>query len=122
MQTLLILALKIIILWKVGNMTKLVFPSEGIKKNIKPNIDSTINYLNSASASAYFDIPSDFGYYNYLQDLKNTINSYKREAENILDISSKVDTNFDNLENELKKDAQLLPTNKMSARDRMIVL
>lgn len=122
MQTLLILALKIIILWKVGNMTKLVFPSEGIKKNIKPNIDSTINYLNSASASAYFDIPSDFGYYNYLQDLKNTINSYKKESENILDISSKVDTNFDNLENELKKDAQLLPTNKMSARDRMIVL
>lgn len=103
-------------------MTKLVFPSEGIKKNIKPNIDSTINYLNSASASAYFDIPSDFGYYNYLQDLKNTINSYKRESENILDISSKVDTNFDNLENDLKKDAQLLPTNKMSARDRMIIL
>lgn len=103
-------------------MTKLVFPSEGIKKSIKPNIDSTINYLNGASSSAYMDVPTDFSYYNYLQNLKNTINSYKKESENILDISSKVDTNYENLDNDLKKDAQLLPTNKMSARDRMIVL
>lgn len=103
-------------------MTKLTFPAEGVKKVIKANVDSTINSLNSAMSSTYLDVPTDFSYYNYLKNLRSTINNYKNESEKILDISTKVDNNFNNLETDLKKDAQLLPTNKMGTRDRMIVL
>lgn len=102
-------------------MTKIVYPSEGVKNIIKSNIESTSNSLSSAINNTYYNVPSDFGYYNYLKDLNSTLTNYKKEAQKIMDIAASIDTKYNDLDTDLKSDSQKLPTSKMSQRDRMIV-
>ncbi len=102
-------------------MTKIVYPSEGVKNVIKSNIESTSSSLSSAINNTYYDVPSDFGYYDYLKDLNSTLTNYKKESQRIIDIAASIDTKYTELDRDLKVDSQKLPTSKMAQRDRMIV-
>lgn len=102
-------------------MTKIVYPSEGVKTIIKSNIESACSSLSNAINNTYYNVPSDFGYYNYLKDLNSTLTKYKKETQKIIDIAALIDTKYSELDKDLKTDSQKLPTNKISERDRMII-
>ena len=103
-------------------MTKLTFPTEGLKRLIKGNAESTSSYLNNAISKCPLRVPQDFSYYKYLTDLQTILKKFKTEADSINTLSGKVDNTYSTLDRDMKTSAQNLVVPVIKERDRSIVL
>lgn len=102
-------------------MSKLYYPSEGIYKYCRNDIEAGSNNLNNAYNNCNLDVPSDFSYKNYLDSLDSTIKSYCNELNNISSKLERTNSNYDNLESDLSSKAQKMVSVKIKDRERMIV-
>ena len=101
-------------------MTKLVYPKNGIFNECKDDINSVITNLSNAISNCSFDIPYDFSYRSYLNNLNDKLNIYYDDIKNIKDILKSSNDRFENLEVTLLNDIKKLDDIKIKERDRMI--
>ena len=106
---------------KVIKVGKFNYPSEGIYYNCKNYTAACSKYLSGAINNCYLDIPEDFKYYSYLAGLKDTLNNYKREIDDIdLKILSS-DKKYSTLTQDLVEDIKKKDFKDIKSRDRMII-
>lgn len=102
-------------------MSKLLYPNDGIYTYCKVHIESCANHLSQAISSCNFNIPEDFVYRNYLNNLDNVARDYYREISSINSRMLKTNNNFKTLSSDLKTNAKKMTTGKIKDRDRMIL-
>lgn len=96
------------------------YPIDGINKSNKEYIDSTISSLNDARNKCNFSIPSGFKYVGFLNNLRNTLSDYQKEATSIKNIVSSIDYQYENLEQEFIDEINAIDRLTVKERDRMI--
>lgn len=99
---------------------KLVFPNEGLSNYVNENIHSCRVNLQNALNGCNFSIPSGFAYTNYVNSLYSEINSCLKELDDIKSKIKDTDTRFDNLNEELSKNIENLPSSIIKERGRII--
>lgn len=102
-------------------MTKLYFPSGGIYRSSKSDIDNCLNDLSRAISNATFDIPAGFSYSGDLRSLSSTLNNYYQELKSIDYRLQNTNNNFNILEDDLEMSAKKMEAVKIKERDRMII-
>lgn len=102
-------------------MSKLVYPSDGIYKYCKNNIEACSSNLSNAISDCSFDIPSDFTYKSYLSELASVLSEYQKEINSINLKLQKSNNRFETLESDLINNTQKMVTAKIKERDRMII-
>lgn len=105
---------------EVTTMSKISYPAEGLYKYTKFHTENVASQMQRASNNFPLNIPYDFAYRKYLLSLRDTINNFYKEINQIDDKIQKADTNYNNLENSLSKAASDIMVKKITERDRMI--
>ena len=95
---------------------KLIFPNEGLSNSVNENIHSCKYNLQNALNNCHCSVPAGFAYTNYVNSLYSEINSCIKEINDIKD----TDTRLDNLNEELSKNIETLPSSIIKERGRII--
>lgn len=106
---------------KETNMSKLNYPSDGIYKYCRIDIEACSNNIKKAISNCYLDIPSDFAYRNYLRNLNNTLANYYKEINSINSKIKKVNATYETLSSNLSESVKNMVPTKIKDRDRMII-
>ena len=103
-------------------MTKLKYPSSGIYSSCKPHVTDSGEQLRSAAdKSKSLDVPSDFGYRNYLMnDLYGILDGYHQEVESIGEKIKVTNPRFSELSENLEKKAKSISITTIKDRVRMV--
>lgn len=99
---------------------KLIFPNEGLSNSVNENIHSCKSNLQNALNNCHFSVPSGFAYTNYVNSLYSEINSCIKEINDIKGKIKDTDTRLDNLNEELSKNIETLPSSIIKERGRII--
>ena len=102
-------------------MSRIVFPKDGIHPHCRDDLEECSRYLTKARVSCSFNIPSSFPYKNYLYNLDDKINEFRREIKSIDSKLKRIDNNFRILSDDLEISANKIDTPKLPKRNRMIV-
>ncbi len=102
-------------------MSKLVYPDDGIYKYCKNDIDVITASLSKVISNCNFDIPSNFTYKSYLNNLANIIGDYYDEIRSINYRLQRLNNNYEILETDLVNSTKKMGTIKIDERERMII-
>ena len=89
---------------------KLIFPNEGLSNSVNENIHSCKYNLQNALNNCHFSVPAGFAYTNYVNSLYSEIKGKIKDT----------DTRLDNLNEELSKNIETLPSSIIKERGRII--
>lgn len=78
--------------------------------------------LNKAKATLKNDIPSDFPYLNYLNALSGKIDKYIDSLDKLQQTIKNIDSNYDNLEDELLNHIDKIDVYKIKERKNFVKL
>lgn len=98
-----------------------MYPTNGIYRCCKNHIESCTNHLSRAISNCNFDIPSEFVYKSYLNNIDNIIRDYYREITSINSKILKINNTYETLSSDLELDKKKIIVSKIKDRDRMIL-
>ena len=78
-------------------MSKITYPANGLFPITKSMIDECFHYLSNARSNADLDVPHRYSRRDYLKNLDNTIDSYKKQLDDIRHDIEMADRDFDNV-------------------------
>lgn len=102
-------------------MTKLNYPSEGIYRYCRDDFELCISNLSKVISTCNLDVPANFTYKNYLNNLPSLLNEYYKEIDSINSKLQKSNKNYDNLSDALSTSTNRMESLKIKERDRMII-
>lgn len=106
---------------KIINMSKMIYPSDGIYNYCSHSVESCRSNLQNAIINSMFDIPDDFSYRLYLNRLSDTLRNYQREINDIGLKIRNTSNKYEQLSNYLEDGVKRMDSPKIIERDRMIV-
>ncbi|MBR2708862.1 hypothetical protein IKE98_00825 [Candidatus Saccharibacteria bacterium] len=95
-------------------MTKLVYPSNGICPQCKSNLNDCKNDLSSAANYAIFDVPEDFPYKEFLDNLHTLLTNLSTGCENLKNKLKAIDTCYETLSETFETNTSRLTTTKIT--------
>ena len=101
-------------------MTRLKYPTNGLYKGLKTNMDNSLSMLSKACDTCDYSTPSNFKYKNYLNNLSTLLNNYKKEMSSIVSAIKKIDNNYEELDTELYNKAKALGNYEVENRERLV--
>ncbi len=102
-------------------MTKLIYPNNGIYNYCRNDLENISSNLSNAIENCVFDIPNEFKYKAYLNNLNYLLSEYYKEINSINSKLRKTNDNYKILSDDLENDAKSLVAAKIKERDRMII-
>lgn len=100
---------------------KLVYPSSKLYDLIISDFESGLDESNHLLLNSNLDIPADFKYKNYLNNLINNLENWNREFNDIRDASFIISADYDKFFSDKLLSISKIDTNSVvKSRDRLI--
>lgn len=101
-------------------MTKLIYPHNGLYNYIGGDISGcSINILNALN-NCNFQIPSGFTYTNFINSLYSTVDSYRKEIDDIKAKIKYTDTKLENLDESMQQNINPAPSSIIEETNSLI--
>lgn len=102
-------------------MSKLVYPRDGIYNCCKSNLTLITEDLSNSINICNLDVPYDFIYKNYLDNLYDNLYKLYREINAISSKIEQIDNNYKILDSDMVSEINKLASDGIKKRDRMII-
>ena len=99
-------------------MSKITYPVNGLFPITKSIIDECNHSLSNARSNADLDVPHRYSRRDYLKNLDNTIDGYKKQLDDIRHDIETADRDFDNVRERASK--RIAQISKPKINQRMI--
>jgi len=93
----------------------------GIYRYCRDGIEKSLSDLSRVIPNCDFDIPSNFVYKDYLENLGSNINNLYKELNKINSKLKEINAEYVQLEDDLIDSVKSLETVKIKERDRMVI-
>ena len=101
-------------------MTKLIYPSNNVYGYVSGDISycktNMLNALNNCS----FQIPNGFAYTNFVNSLYSTVDSYRKEIDDIQEKIKHTDIKLENFSDNLSRKINSTPTSIIEEKSGLI--
>ena len=102
-------------------MSKLIYFNDGIYGYCKDYLINCENKLQNAISKSSFDVPNDFCYKSYINELDSLLISYREKIKYLNKKIFDIDENYNALSLSLVSNVNKMTISKIKDRDRMIV-
>lgn len=103
------------------NVTKILYPSAGLTKNVENKFETIcMNLDNANSGASSLKIPDDFEMASYLQSLPSLISNYKQTITTLKEEAATDDNNYNNLNDSIKSSTAAIEVVAIAKRDPII--
>ena len=101
-------------------MSKLTYPLNGLLTSCRGEIEECDKQLREAATSCVFDVPLDFPYRSYLNELNFNISKYRSELDALRYKMQSLDKSYASLSAELEHSASKIVVSEIKPREGIV--